>query len=122
MKSIKIIVTAIIAVLSSVFTFAQTHNHSQMTSDKTGTFKVWGNCDMCKARIEKAAKIDGVNKAEWNTDSKILTLDYNPSVIKSDDILSKVAAVGHDTEKFKSSEGAYKKLPGCCKYARENKL
>lgn len=122
MKSIKFIVTAIIAVLSSAFTFAQTHDHSQMMSTKTETFKVWGNCDMCKARIEKAAKIEGVSKAEWNTDSKVLTLVYNPSVVKSDDILSKVAAVGHDTEKFKSSEEAYKKLPGCCKYERESKL
>jgi copper chaperone CopZ len=120
MKSIKFIVSAIIAVLSSAITFAQTHDHSQMPSNKTETFKVWGNCDMCKARIEKAAKIEGVSKAEWNTDSKVLTLVYNPSVVKSDDILSKVAAVGHDTEKFKSSEEAYKRLPGCCKYERES--
>ena len=26
------------------------------------TFKVSGNCDMCKERIEKAAKINGVKK------------------------------------------------------------
>ena len=122
MKSIKFIVTAIIAVLSSAFTFAQTHDHSQMTSAKPETFKVLGNCDMCKARIEKAAKIDGVNKAEWNKDTKVLTLVYNPSVVKRDDILSKVAAVGHDTDKFRASDEAYKNLPGCCKYERNSKL
>lgn len=122
MKSIKFVVTAIIAVLSSAFTFAQMHDHSQMTSAKTENFKVWGNCDMCKARIEKAAKIEGVNKAEWNKDSKVLTLVYNPSMIKTDDILSKVAAVGHDTERIKATEEAYNRLPGCCKYERESKL
>lgn len=122
MKSIRFIVTAVIAVYSGAFTFAQTHDHSQMSSNKTETFKVLGNCDMCKARIEKAAKIGGVNKADWNMETKVLTLVYNPSVVKSDDILSNVAAVGHDTEKFKSTEEAYKKLPGCCKYERENKL
>jgi len=77
---------------------------------------------MCKARIEKAAKIDGVSKAEWNKDSKVLTHVYNPSVVKSNNILSNVAAAGHDTEKFKSTEEAYKRLPGCCKYDREGKL
>jgi mercuric ion binding protein len=118
MKSIRFIFTAITVVISSVFTFAQMHDHSQMTLTKTETFKVWGNCDLCKTRIEKAAKIDGVNKAEWNKDTKILTLIYNPSVIKSDDILKKVAAAGHDTGKFKASDEAYNSLPGCCKYER----
>jgi len=120
MKSIMFIITAIIAVTSSVFTFAQTHDHSQMLSAKTETFKVWGNCDMCKARIEKAAKIDGVSKAEWNKDTKILTFSYNPSVISIDNIQKRIAAVGHDTEKYKADIKAYNSLPGCCKYEREN--
>jgi len=121
MKSTRFIVTAIIAVISSVSAFTQTHDHSQMTSAKTETFKVWGNCDMCKTRIEKAVKIDGVNKAEWNKDTKILTLVYNPSVVRSSDILSKVAKVGHDTEKFKAPDEVYKSLPGCCRYERNPK-
>jgi hypothetical protein len=121
MKSIRLMVTAILAVVSSAFTFGQMHDHSQMTSPKTETFKVWGNCDMCKARIEKAAKINGVSK-DWNKDTKILTLVYNPSDVKPDDILKKVAAVGHDTEKFKASDEVYKNLPGCCRYERESKI
>jgi len=117
MKSIRFIAT-IIVLISCVFTFAQTQDHSKITTAKTETFKVWGNCDMCKTRIEKAAKIEGVKKAEWNPDTKILTLVYNPSAIKSDDILRKVAAAGHDTEKFKAADEVYKKLPGCCQYER----
>ena len=37
---------------------------------------------MCKSKIEKAAKIDGVSKAEWNVDTKVLTLAYNPSQLQ----------------------------------------
>jgi periplasmic mercuric ion binding protein len=118
MKSIRFIAAAIIVVISGVFAHAQAQDPSKTTTIKTETFKVWGNCDMCKTRIEKAAKIDGVKKAEWNQDTKILTLVYNPSAVKSDDILRKVAAAGHDTEKFKASDEAYKNLPGCCQYNR----
>ena len=114
-------VTALIAVIYSAFAFGQMHDHSQMPSAKTETFKVLGNCDMCKARIEKAAKIEGVSKAEWNNDTRDLTMVYNPSEVKSDAILIRVAAAGHDTEKFKASDDVYKGLPECCKYERNNK-
>jgi copper chaperone CopZ len=118
MKSIRIMATAILVVISVAFTFAQTHDHSQIATTKTEAFKVWGNCDMCKARIEKAANIEGLIKAEWNLDTKVLSLVYNPSMAKSDDILKKIAEAGHDTEKFKASDQVYKSLPGCCRYER----
>jgi len=118
MKSIRFIAAAIMVIVSGVFTFAQTPDQSKTATTKTETFKVWGNCDMCKTRIEKAAKIEGVKKAEWNLDTKILTLVYDPSAVKSDDILRNVADAGHDTEKFKASDEAYKNLPGCCQYDR----
>jgi len=119
MKSIRFIAAAIMVMVSGVFAFAQTQKPSQIVAAKTDTFKVWGSCDMCKTRIEKAAKIDGVNKAEWNQDTQVLTLVYNPSVVKSDDILLKVAEVGHDNEKFKASDKVYKSLPDCCQYERK---
>lgn len=122
MKSLRFMVTALIAVISSAFTFGQMHDHSQMTTTKSVTFEVWGNCVMCKARIEKAAKIEGVNKADWNEETKVLTLEYNTSEVKSDDILKMVAEAGHDTEKFKASDEAYKSLPGCCRYVRESQI
>ena len=46
---------------------------------KTETFKVWGNCDMCKARIEKAVKSEGATTADWNKNTKILTVTFDPS-------------------------------------------
>lgn len=89
-----------------------------MTSTKTESIKVWGNCNMCKTRIEKAAKVDGVSKVSWDTKTKMLTLVYDPSKITSDNIQMKIAAVGHDTEKFRAEDKAYTKLDDCCKYDR----
>jgi len=43
-------------------------------------------------------------------------LVYNPMKVKSDDIQKRLAAVGHDTQKYKATDKAYNSLPGCCKY------
>ena len=118
---VKITVIAVLAVVFSSNANAQMHDHSKMVSaTKTQTIKVWGNCGMCKARIEKTAKVDGVSKALWDAKTQILTLTYNPSKVKIEDIQKKLAAVGHDTELFKADDKAYDALPGCCKYDRKN--
>ena len=85
-------------------------------ANKTETIKVSGNCETCKARIEKAAKVAGVAKADWSTKTKMLTLVYDPAKVKSDDVQKKIAAVGHDTPKYKATAAVYNALPGCCKY------
>lgn len=88
--------------------------------EKADSVKVYGNCGMCKARIEKAAaKIEGVSKVDWNEDTKMLTVTYNADKVKLDEIQKKIAAVGHDTEKFSAEAAVYNKLPGCCKYDRK---
>jgi len=94
------------------------YNHSQIQSNTTGVFMVSGSCEMCKARIEKAARIDGVSRAEWNSDKQLLTIVYDPSEVTSDHVMSGIAKAGHDTEKFKAPDDVYNKLPGCCKYER----
>lgn len=132
MKTVKISIVAIVVLLFGSNSYAQMHDHSkmemaktktdskmEMASTKTETLKVWGECESCQARIEKAAKVEGVSKANWNKETKLLTLVYDPSKIKSDDILKKIAAVGHDTEKFKADDKAYAKLPACCQYERK---
>ena len=105
----------IIALLAIVYT-SNTNAQTPATKSKTETIKVSGNCDMCKARIEKAAKIDGVSKAEWNKKDKMLAVTYDPAKTSMDVIGKKVAAAGHDTEKIKAEAQAYDKLPSCCKY------
>jgi copper chaperone CopZ len=116
MKTIKISIVALLAIILSTNSYAQTHNHSQITSTKTETLKVSGNCDMCKARIEKAAKLDGITKAEWSVKTKTLSVTYDPAKSNLEQVGKKVAAAGHDNEKAKATDTVYSKLPGCCKY------
>lgn len=108
MKTIKFFI-AIVALTISTVTFAA-------GATKTETIKVSGNCEMCESTIEKAAKVDGVTKADWNKKTKVLTLVYNPAKVKSDDVQKKIAAAGYDTPKYKATSKAYNALPGCCKY------
>ena len=99
-------------------------NASPTGDDKAQTlqhtmFDVSGNCDMCKARIETAAKsVAGVVSAEWSTDTKKIHVQFAGAKTNSDDIQKAIAKVGHDTEKFKALDEAYKKLPECCLYRK----
>ena len=82
-------------------------------------FKVSGNCDMCKERIESAAKsVAGVATAQWNVKSKVLQVQFDKTKVNMDAIEKKMAGVGHDTEKLKASDEAYKQLPACCLYRK----
>ncbi len=81
-------------------------------------FKVFGNCGMCKTRIEKAVKMKGVKYAKWNKDTKMLKVAFESSV-DVDSLHKRIAEVGHDTEKFKANDEVYAALPKCCLY-RDN--
>jgi len=101
-------------------TIAQTNDQSQknISSARTESFKVWGKCDMCKTRIEKTVKDEGVTSAAWDGKTQLLTVTYNPARINKDALSKKLASVGHDTEKYKAPDDVYAKLPGCCHYER----
>jgi hypothetical protein len=112
MKSLKLMLTAALVIIGSTL-FAQT------TTQQTDTLKVYGECGMCQSRLQKALKLDGIAAANWNTETKLLTVTYNPAVISNDGIQKKVAAVGHDTERYQADDKVYEKLPGCCHYERK---
>lgn len=86
------------------------------TGSIKGTMKVSGKCEMCKTRIEAAAKsVNGVMSADWNQSTKILT--YTSKVaIKKEDVSKAMIKVGHDTEMGKATASTYNALPDCCKY------
>lgn len=89
---------------------------------KTEKFKVYGNCEMCKSRIEKAAKsVEGVTKAKWNSEDNMLTVTFDESKAKLIDIHKAIAKVGHDTDLEYADNTVYSKLPGCCQYNRPQK-
>lgn len=80
------------------------------------TLRVEGNCEMCKERIEKALDVKGVRFADWNIQTKMLDIVYNPKKISEERIHAIINNAGHDTEKGKASDEAYKKLHPCCDY------
>jgi periplasmic mercuric ion binding protein len=85
----------------------------------TDIFTVYGNCGMCEKRIEGAlALFGGVHSADWDVETKVMTVKYDDSVIALDEIKKKVAAAGHDTDKFRAKDEVYNTLPGCCQYER----
>ncbi len=107
-----------------------THDHGNM-EDKTielpkqnaniehEEFKVSGNCTMCKATIEKAAmSLDGVNSANWSTETKVIHVSFNKEKVNLASIHKAIAKSGYDTEKETALEEAYVKLPACCLYRK----
>jgi mercuric ion binding protein len=82
----------------------------------TATIKVYGNCTMCKERIEKALDYKGIKKATWDTRSKGLVVVYNSTKITEQKIHEIIAGVGHDTDKVKAKDDVYAALPFCCLY------
>lgn len=105
----------IAVLLSSINSFAQIKNA------KTETVKIYGNCGMCEATIEKAGNVNKVANVEWNKDTKMATLTYDSSKTNQDEILKRIALAGYDSEKFLAPDDVYAKLPGCCQYSRELK-
>lgn len=100
---------------------AQSNKAKTETTKKTETvtFKVWGNCGTCKKNIEKSVNVEGVSKADWNKDSKIMTITFDSSKITLEQIQKRIAAVGYDTELYKGNDKAYNKLDKCCQYKRK---
>lgn len=88
------------------------------TETQTMAFFVAGNCGMCQARIEHAAKkMDGVQSATWDKETKQLTVTATAKVSQQT-IEKAIAKSGHDTKTAKAEQATYEKLPGCCHYER----
>jgi mercuric ion binding protein len=118
MKTVKIFLPTLFIMVMSVTLSAQSQGHINMTTSKTVTFKVWGNCDECKNRIEKTVKTEGATSADWNVKTKILTVTFDPAKTSVDSFSKRLAEVGHDTEKYRADDKAYKALDACCQYPR----
>jgi copper chaperone CopZ len=91
-------------------------------TDSTISFRVYGNCEQCRDRIEGALKIKGIHSASWDMVTQLLNLSYNPKKISIDKIKNKIAAVGHDLEDRKAANDVYQSLPACCKYRKDDKM
>lgn len=106
----KVFSLAVIALLGVFSVFA---------GSKSEKITVQGNCGMCEARIEKAAKaVSGVTSADWNKESKTLAVAYDDSKTDIHKVHMAVAKAGHDTNMQIADNETYNKLHGCCKYER----
>lgn len=111
-------IVVVTAVTSSVFA-QQSPSEQKSTEQKlvTTTFTVYGNCSMCKKRIEKPFKdMAGVTEASWDKTTKKFTITYDPAVLSERRIKETIAAQGYDTDEVKASDEVYNKLPKCCRY------
>ncbi|NOZ48095.1 MAG: heavy-metal-associated domain-containing protein [Chlorobi bacterium] len=98
----------------------QTTETKTETGKLNSTFKVYGKCTMCKARIELAVnKISGIKSADWDVNTKMLTITYDEE-ISINEVHRAVAKAGHDTDIIRADDDAYASLSGCCKYERKS--
>ena len=116
MKKVKLFL--ILALMLGIGAGVSAQTTSKTSGSKTETFKVSGECNMCKARIEKNAREEGATSATWDVKTKMVTVTFDPAKTSVDALSKKFASVGHDTEKYKADDKAYEALPGCCHYDR----
>ena len=105
MNSLKKTVITIVLLLSVVVSNAQIKNA------KTATVKIFGNCAICKATIERAGNLKKIASVDWNKDTKMATITYDAKKTNEDEILKRIALVGYDNPKFLAPEDIYNKLP-----------
>lgn len=100
------------------------HQHDDMNmganaQGEHAQFKAAGNCEMCKDRIEKAAKaVNGVFSAHWDAEQQLVHLQYDSKKTNPEKVQQAIANAGHDTEKFKAPDSVYNELPECCLFDR----
>ena len=110
MKSKLVVSFVVFALMSMISVYGQ---------EKTEKFKVYGNCGMCKTRIEKAAKsVEGVSAADWDKETKMVEVTFDESETNVHKVHMAIAEAGHATEMHKADDEAYENLPACCKYDR----
>lgn len=101
-----------------VFAFSITGSQLQ-AQDKISESKIEvpGVCKMCKARIEEAAlRSKGVKTAEWDQNTKLLSVIYRNDKTSKEEIQAAVDNVGHGYNLKGVDSVAYKNLPYCCLY------
>lgn len=99
-----------------------TTNAQKIKNAKTETVKVYGNCGMCKTKIEKAGKIKNSVSVDWDKNTGMASITYDSTKTNKDEILQRIALVGYDSDKFLAPDDVYNNLHGCCQYDRVAKV
>ena len=108
----------ILLLLVAFFVFASQAQEKKNKNAKY-TFEVKGNCDQCQRRIQKAAfSVSGVKMANWDIDSRQMSLILNEEKASLLQVKQAIAKVGHDTDEVKATDNDYDHLHFCCHYER----
>lgn len=116
MNSLKKIMMVALIVL------AITQSNAQIKNAKTETVKIYGNCGMCKSKIDKAGSLKNIAQVSWDKETKMATLSYDASKTNQEEILKRIALAGYDSDVFLAPDKAYSSLDDCCQYDREAKV
>lgn len=91
---------------------------TQIKNAKTKTVKIYGNCFMCKAQIEKAGNQENIAQVDWDLQTQVATITYDVQKTTANKILKRIAMAGFDNDKYLAPDEAYQKLERCCRYER----
>lgn len=73
-------------------------------------------CGECANTITTAVKkVNGVNTVTVDTDTKLATIEFIPTMAKVADIEQAIVMAGYDANDKKADAAAFEKLPDCCK-------
>jgi len=99
-----------------IFSLNFLNAYAQKSSTVTEKITVQGVCNMCKERIEEAAYLPGVKRAEWDKTSHQLTVTFRSDKVSLTKIEQNIAKAGHDAGPLKAANKDYQSLPNCCAY------
>jgi copper chaperone CopZ len=116
MNSLKKIMMVALIVL------AITQSNAQIKNAKTETVKIYGNCGMCKSKIDKAGSLKNIAQVDWNKETKMATVSYDANKTNPEEILKRIALAGYDSDTFLAPDEAYSSLDDCCQYDRVAKV
>ena len=85
--------------------FSFTVSYAKIKNPKTESYKVYGNCSMCKKTIETTVKQNKDALGIWNSKTQMLILTYDSTKTNSDEILKRIANVGYDNDKYLAKIG-----------------
>jgi mercuric ion binding protein len=113
MKSIKLSLLALVGLVT--VSFAQ-QKAVQKVVINTPTVQ----CEMCKDRIERyLSREPGVTAVKVDYKKKSTAVSFLSDRNDIEQIKTAIANVGYDADDITAEEGAYNKLPKCCKKPAE---
>lgn len=107
---------AITLTLFSFFSFVLAATAQQKPVQKAVIKTPTVQCEMCKTKIEKYLQREpGITSVKVDYKKKTTTVTYLTDRNNIEQIKTAIANVGYDADDVTADEGAYKKLPKCCK-------